>query len=148
MEYKIEKSQQYVLIDIAEAKIDEEGSQGLSRLVASLWKEGYTNMVLDLGKVQEIEQAGFSVLRKANDLCLRDGGLFVVVTKDDDLIEELDQAKIRDLTILPTTEEAVDAVFMNELEGEFREEEDDEYGFGNAEEGEEGGSSGNSEEEY
>ncbi|MBO9641178.1 MAG: STAS domain-containing protein [Siphonobacter aquaeclarae] len=148
MEYKIEKSQQYVLIDLAEPIIEEETAQGLSRLVASLWKEGYTNMILDLSKVQEIETPGFSILRKANDLCLRDGGLFVVVSKDDALIEELDEAKIRDLTILPTTEEAVDAVFMNELEGEFREEEDDEYGFGNAEEGEEGSSSGGSEEEY
>ncbi len=103
-------------------------------------------MVIDLNQVQSIEQDGFSVLRKANELCLRDGGLFVVVTKDEDLTEELDQAKIRDLTILPTVEEAVDAVFMNELEGEFREEEDDEYDYGGS--AEEEGSSSSKDEEY
>ncbi len=146
MDLKIEKNQQYVLIDIPQATIDTEASQALSKSVASLWKEGYTNMVIDLNQVQSIEQDGFSVLRKANELCLRDGGLFVVVTKDEDLTEELDQAKIRDLTILPTVEEAVDAVFMNELEGEFREEEDDEYDYGGS--AEEEGSSSSKDEEY
>ncbi|MFT4031376.1 MAG: STAS domain-containing protein [Siphonobacter sp.] len=146
MEYQVDKQQQYVLIDLAEKTINPDVALGLSKLVTSLWKEGYTNVVIDLDQVQNIEQEGFSVLRKANDLCLRDGGLFVLVSKDEDLIEELDSAKIRDLTILPTVEEAVDAVFMNELEGEFREEEDDEFDYGgNADE--EGGSS-SSEEEY
>ncbi|PQA60205.1 STAS domain-containing protein [Siphonobacter curvatus] len=147
MEFKIEKSQQYVLIDVNMATIDTEVSQGISKSVASLWKEGYTNMVFDLEKVQTIEQDGFSVLRKANELCLRDGGLLVLVSKDEDLIESLDEAKIRDLTILPTVEEAVDAVFMNELEGEFREEEDDEYDYGGSAD-EEGGSSSGKDEEY
>ncbi|MDQ1088551.1 MULTISPECIES: STAS domain-containing protein [unclassified Siphonobacter] len=146
MDLKIEKNQQYVLIDIPQATIDTEASQALSKSVASLWKEGYTNMVIDLAQVQNIEQDGFSVLRKANELCLRDGGLFVLVTKDDELTEELDGAKIRDLTILPTVEEAVDAVFMNELEGEFREEEDDEYDYGGS--ADEEGSSSSKDEEY
>ncbi|PKK35528.1 anti-anti-sigma factor [Siphonobacter sp. SORGH_AS_0500] len=146
MDLKIEKNQQYVLIDIPQATIDTEASQALSKSVASLWKEGYTNIVIDLAQVQNIEQDGFSVLRKANELCLRDGGLFVLVTKDDELTEELDGAKIRDLTILPTVEEAVDAVFMNELEGEFREEEDDEYDYGGS--ADEEGSSSSKDEEY
>ncbi len=146
MDLKIEKNQQYVLIDIPQATIDTETSQALSKSVASLWKEGYTNMILDLTQVQNIEQDGFSVLRKANELCLRDGGLFVIVTKDEDLTEELDGAKIRDMTLLPTVEEAVDAVFMNELEGEFREEEDDEYDYGGS--ADEEGSSSSKDEEY
>lgn len=146
MDLKIEKNQQYVLIDIPQATIDTETSQALSKSVASLWKEGYTNMILDLTQVQNIEQDGFSVLRKANELCLRDGGLFVIVTKDEDLTEELDGAKIRDMTLLPTVEEAVDAVFMNELEGEFREEEDDEYDYGGS--ADEEGNSSSKDEEY
>ena len=31
---------------------------------------------------------------------------------------------------MPTVEEAIDAVFMNELENDFRSEEDDEYDLG------------------
>ncbi len=146
MDLKIEKNQQYVLIDIPQATIDTDASQALSKSVASLWKEGYTNIVIDLNQVQSVEQDGFSVLRKANELCLRDGGIFILVTKDEELTEALDEAKIRDLTILPTVEEAVDAVFMNELEGEFREEEDDEYDYGGS--ADEEGSSTTKDEEY
>ncbi len=146
MDLKIEKNQQYVLIDIPQASIDTDASQALSKSVASLWKEGYTNIVIDLNQVQSVEQDGFSVLRKANELCLRDGGIFILVTKDEELTEALDEAKIRDLTILPTVEEAVDAVFMNELEGEFREEEDDEYDYGGS--ADEEGSSTTKDEEY
>jgi hypothetical protein len=42
--------------------------------------------------------------------------LFIIVTKNDEIIDQLDRAKIEDLTIMPTVQEAIDAVFLNELE--------------------------------
>lgn len=130
MEYTLEKNEQYALVGLAEDQLDATASLDLAKVVAVLSREGYTNMILDLKSIQTIENEAITVLRKANDLCLRDEGLLVLVTKDDELIDRLDSAQIRDLTILPTVEEAVDAVFMNELESEFREEEDDEFDYG------------------
>ncbi len=142
MEYSLEKNEQYALVNLAETSLDAATSLDLARVVALLSREGYTNLIMDLKEVQSIENEGITVLRKANDLCLRDEGLLVLVTKDDELIDRLDSAQIRDLTILPTLEEAVDAVFMNELESEFREEEDDEFDYGGEGESEGGSSSG------
>ncbi|MFC0183696.1 hypothetical protein ACFFJX_14525 [Pseudarcicella hirudinis] len=42
--------------------------------------------------------------------------------------------QIEDLTIMPTVQEAIDAIFLNELENDFQEEED-EFGFGGEGEG-------------
>jgi anti-anti-sigma regulatory factor len=143
MEYTLEKNEQYALIGLTEPSLDAATSLDLAKVVSSLSREGYANLIVDLKSVQSIENEGITLLRKANDLCLRDDGLLVLVTKDDDLIERLDSAQIRDLTILPTTEEAVDAIFMNELENDFKEEEDDEFDYGG-----EGESEGSKEDEY
>ena len=53
--------------------------------------------------------------------------MLVLVSKNDDLIEQLEGATIAELTVLPTVEEAIDAVFMNELENDFRNDDDNEY---------------------
>ena len=57
-------------------------------------------------------------------------GLFIIVTKDQAIIDQLDGAKIEDLTVMPTVQEAIDAVYLNELENDFQSDEDDEYDHG------------------
>jgi|GEM_PF-367788 len=135
MEFKTEKNEQYALLHLNETALDASIAPDLETVIRGLFREGYSNIILDLKSIQDVDSQAFGVLRKANQLCLNEAGLLVLVTKDDDLTETLDSAKIPDLTIMPTVEEAVDAVFMNDLENDFKEEEDDEdYGFGDAEE--------------
>ena len=52
-------------------------------------------------------------------------GVLVLVSDDDDFVDQLMDARIRDVIILNTVEEAIDAVFMNDLENEFTAESDD-----------------------
>jgi hypothetical protein len=80
---------------------------------------------------------GVSVIRKGNKICLNELGLFIIVTKNDEIIDQLDRAKIEDLTIMPTVQEAIDAVFLNELENDFQSEDEDEFGGGEYSESEE-----------
>jgi hypothetical protein len=47
-----------------------------------------------------------------------------------DIINQLDGAKIEDLTVMPTVQEAIDAVYLNELENDFQSDEDEEYDHG------------------
>ncbi|MCU0324666.1 MAG: anti-anti-sigma factor [Spirosomaceae bacterium] len=129
MNYNIDKTEQYALISLDESKFGENIAGPFEKMVIVLYREGYTNMIVDFTNIKEIDNDGLSLIRKATKACRAEGGLFVVATKDDDIIETIDSAAIPDLLILPTTDEAIDAVFMNELENDFREEEDDEYGF-------------------
>ena len=130
MTYTIEKNEQYALIRLAERALEGEVPQDFEALSRVLFREGYSNIIVDMDPVEAVDPAGVSTIRKINRQCTSEVGLLVLVTSNDDLIEFLDKASISDLTILPTVEEAIDAVFMNELENDFRSESDDEYDAG------------------
>lgn len=130
MNYTIEKNEQFALIRLAESQFGEEVSTPFEILSRGLFREGYSNIIVDVATVETVDQAGLTTIRRINRQCINEVGLLILVTKNEDLITVLDSANISDLTILPTVEEAVDAVFMNELENDFRSEEDDEYDIG------------------
>ena len=128
MNYTIEKNEQYALIRLAESEFGGDVPTDFETLSRGLFREGYSNIIVDMAPVQVVDPSAFGTIRKINRQCTNEVGLLVLVTKNDDVIEFLDT--ISDLTILPTVEEAVDAVFMNELENDFRSEDDDEYDAG------------------
>ena len=130
MNYTIEKNEQYALIRLAESAFEGEVSTDFETLSRVLFREGYSNIIVDIDPVLAVDPAGVSTIRKVNRQCTNEEGLLILVTRNDDLIEFLDKASSSDLTILPTVEEAIDAVFMNELENDFRSESDDEYDAG------------------
>lgn len=130
MNYTIEKNEQFALIRLAESQFGEEVATDFEALSRGLFREGYSNIIVDMTPLESVEQAGLMTIRKVNRQCTNEVGLLVLVTKNEELISFLDAARISDLTILPTVEEAIDAVFMNELENDFRSEQDDEYDIG------------------
>lgn len=130
MNYTIQKTEQYALIRLNESAFDGDSATDFETLSRGLFREGYSNIIVDLAPVQSVGMGGITSIRKIDRQCTHEVGLLVLVTKNDDLIEFLDSAGGSDLTILPTVEEAIDAVFMNELENDFRSEDDDEYNPG------------------
>jgi hypothetical protein len=87
-------------------------------------------MIIDFSKVLEIDESGLSLLRKATKVCRTEHGLFIICTKDDDILDLIDGEKIPEIVLLPTTDEGIDAVFMNDLENDFRDEKDDDFDLG------------------
>ncbi|GAB3746027.1 STAS domain-containing protein [Spirosoma pomorum] len=132
MNYSIEKNEQYALVRLAESAFEGDVPTTFETLSRSLFREGYSNIIVDAASVETIDEDGISAIRKVNRQCTNEEGLLIVVTKNEDLIDEIDASNLGDLTILPTVEEAVDAVFMNELENDFRSESDDEFDTGSA----------------
>jgi hypothetical protein len=139
MEFKVEKNEQFALIELKETSLNQENSPELEEVVRKLFREGYGNMIMEFNSIVELDGFGISLIRKANKICLNELGLLIIVTKNDEIINQLDDAKIEDLTVMPTTQEAIDAVYLNELENDFQSDEDDEYDHG--EYGDSGGSS-------
>jgi len=130
MNYKIEKTEQYALIILEETVFGENIVAQFEKLVVVLYREGFTNMVTDFTKITEIDEEGLWLIRKVTKVCRTEQGLFIICTKDDDIIDQIDTEKIPELVILPTVDEGIDAVFMNDLENDFREESDDEFDLG------------------
>lgn len=125
MNYAIQKHEQYALINVKETNFEGALATDLENLSRDLFREGFHNLIVDFTPTKTIDAAGISVLKKINMLCSRELGLMVLISDDDDFVDQLIDGKIRDVTILPTVEEGIDAVFMNDLENEFGAESND-----------------------
>ena len=125
MNHSIQKHEQYALIKVQEPQFGGAVPTDFETVSRDLFREGFHNLIIDLSTTQSIDNAGISILKKVNMLCSRELGLMVLVSDNDDFVDQLIEGKIRDVTILPTVEEGIDAVFMNDLENEFGAESDD-----------------------
>jgi anti-anti-sigma regulatory factor len=129
---QLEQNESYALIDWLGEDLVQSNSEDLELAVRLLFKKEYTNMILNIAKIQQLDGFGVSAIRKATKICTNEMGLFVVVCKIDDIVDRLDQAKIENLTIMNTVQEGVDAIYLNDLENDFEDESDantDEYGI-------------------
>ncbi|MHA8079872.1 STAS domain-containing protein [Aquirufa regiilacus] len=137
--YQLEQNESYALIEWLGEELVQENYEELELAVRLLFKKEYTNMILNLAKVQNMDGFGVSAIRKATKICTNELGLFVVVSKVDEIVDRLDQAKIENLTIMNTNQEGVDAIYLNDLENDFEDESDantDEYGIDGSDLGE------------
>lgn len=125
MNHKLEKKEQYVYIELEETAFAGDVPAAFEETAKSLFREGYHSLIVNMQMTKSVDNAGTTVLKKVNWLCANDLGLLVIVTRDDDFIDLLESLKIPDINILPTKEEAIDAVFMNNLENEFGAGDDD-----------------------
>lgn len=130
----IEKTEHYAQLSITSTNFDDEVSSDLEKKVVELYKEGFMSIIIDCSPVTEMIEKGITLIKKINTLLQKESGILVIVSKEYDITDQLKEAEIEDLVILSTLEEAIDAIFMNELENDFKEEDDDEFdmedGFG------------------
>ena len=130
--YQLEQNESYALIEWLSEGLIQDNYEELELAVRLLFKKEYSNMILNLSKVQMIDGFGVSAIRKATKICTNELGLFVVVSKNDEIVDRLDQAKIENLTIMNSNQEGVDAIYLNDLENDFEDESDantDEFGI-------------------
>ncbi|QRR01160.1 STAS domain-containing protein [Dyadobacter sandarakinus] len=125
MNYKLEKKEQYAFIDLEETAFAGAVPASFEETARSLFREDFHNLIVNMQTVKELDAPGIAILKKVNWLCANDLGLLVIVTRDDDFMDMLEALKIPDLQVLPTKEEAIDAVFMHSLENEFGAGDDD-----------------------
>ncbi|WP_373515429.1 anti-anti-sigma factor [Persicitalea sp.] len=125
MDYKIDRKEQFAVITLKEAQFDEAVAEEFEEVARDLLSEDYSNLIVVMDQTQGIENSGVMTLRKLVRLCTTKLGILVAATENDDFAEVLEDSKIADLLVLPTLEEAIDAVFMHDLENEFGAGDDD-----------------------
>jgi anti-anti-sigma regulatory factor len=122
--FQLEQNESYAVIDWKAEQLSATNSEELENAIRLLFKKDYANIILNLSKTAELDGYGVSAIRKGTKICTNEGGLFVVVTKNEPIAERLDAAKIDNLTLLNTVQEGVDAIYLNDLENEFQDEDD------------------------
>ena len=126
---EITKNEQYVVYKPFGASFDETVASQIEKSIAGLYSaEGRINFILNLVKVDAVSPSAITLFNKVQRICKNESGLLVLVTTNDTVIDYISGATEDFLLILPSEEEAVDAVYMNELENDFKDEQDDEFG--------------------
>lgn len=124
MKYTVDKQEKYTLLKLHEEKLDSSIAPSLKSELIKIQAEGINNIILDLSEVKYTDSSGLSALLVGNRIVQEDGGIFVLASLSDHTtklikISQLDSV----LNILPTVEEAIDAVFMHEVEKELGDDE-------------------------
>lgn len=110
---------------LEEEKLDSTVSPTLKSEFVNLHSDGIRNIILDLSRVKYADSSGLSAILIANRLCQDAEGMFVMASLTDHVMKLIKISQLDTvLNLLPTVEEAVDAVYMNEIENELRSEGD------------------------
>ena len=108
MEFKIEKLENYTLIQVLEEKLDTHIAPTLKSELVLISGNGEKSIILDLSKCRYCDSSGLSAILVANRLCKNASGVFVL-TGLNDAVERLITISQLD-TVLNITNSIDDAV--------------------------------------
>lgn len=118
MKLNVDKHDKYVVLKLIEAKFTNEITPALKSEFIMLNTEGYRNIVLDLSTVKSCSDSqDLSSLLAGDRLCKEAKGIFVVYGVNKTIETIIQMANIHQtITVVKKLDEAVDLIFMNELE--------------------------------
>lgn len=125
MKYTVDKQDRYTVFTLEDKYLNSIIAPDLKSEFFILSNEGVKNLIFNLSKVQFADSSGLSAILTANRLW-KDNGLFIVAGMENPNVKKLIEISRLDtiLTIIPTIDEAVDYVYMEELERELNAEGD------------------------
>ena len=117
MNVTLERKDKYAIIKVHEAKLTSGVAPELKAEIVMLHHEDFRNIIVDLSEVQYCDSSGLSALLVGYRLCRDANGTYVLTGVQDHVrklisISQLDSM----LNVIPTINEAVDLIFMNEVE--------------------------------
>jgi anti-sigma B factor antagonist len=123
MKFTIDKHEKYVLLKLNESKLNSLITPQLKSELILINTEGQRNIIFDMSQVKFADSSGLSSLLVGHRLCKNAGGTFILSGLNDAVsrlvsISQLDSV----LSIVPTPEEGIDVVFMEEIEKELKKE--------------------------
>lgn len=121
MKYSIDKKEKYAVFQLAEENLNSIIAPELKSELVIFANEGVRNLVFDLTNVQYVDSSGLSAILTANRLW-KPLGSFVLTGITHPNVKKLIEISRLDtvLTIIPTVQESIEFVFMEELEREIK----------------------------
>ena len=123
MKFSIDKHEKYILLKLNESKLNSLVTPQLKSELIMTNTEGQRNIILDLSQVKFADSSGLSSLLVGHRLCKNAGGSFILTGLNDAVsrlitISQLDSV----LSVVRSSEEAIDLIFMEEIEKELKKE--------------------------
>ena len=117
MKYTLDKHEKYVLIILEEKKLNSLISPKLKSEMILMNTEGIRNIILDLSQVLYSDSSGLSSLLVGHRLCKNSVGSFIISGLSESVERLIHISQLQDvLSITQSVEEAIDLLFMEEIE--------------------------------
>lgn len=115
--FKIEKKEKHTLVTVCVEKLDSRVSPSLKSELVMINSGGEKNIIIDLCECRYCDSSGLSAILIANRLCMNAKGTFVLTGLQDPVKKLITIAQLDTiLNITPTLDEAVQLLFMEEVE--------------------------------
>lgn len=120
MKYSVDKQEKYSVFRLEEKNLNSLIAPALKSEFVILSNEGVKNLIFDLSAVEFVDSSGLSAILTANRLWKAIGS-FILTGIEHDSVKRLIEISRLDtvLTIIPTVQESIDYVFMEEIEKEL-----------------------------
>lgn len=126
MKYSVNKEEKYAVFQLQEDTLNSILAPKLKSEFVILSNEGVKNLIFDLSNVKYVDSSGLSSILTANRIW-KALGSFVLTGIVHPSVRKLIEISRLDtvLTIIPTVEESIEYVFMEEIERELESEDED-----------------------
>ncbi|NRA51522.1 MAG: STAS domain-containing protein [Phaeodactylibacter sp.] len=120
MEYKIKSEERYTVFTLQEENFNSLIAPEVKSELVMLADKDVKNLVMDLSEVKYVDSSGLSAILTADRLWKKIGS-FVLAGAEQPAVKKLMEISRLDtiLTMVPTVSEAIDYVFMEDIEREL-----------------------------
>lgn len=120
MKYEIDKQEKFAIMRLEEENLNSLVAPILKSELVILSNEGVRNLILDLKDVKFVDSSGLSAILTGNRLW-SDSKSFIITGIDHPSVKKLLEISRLDsiLTLIPTVEESIDYIYMEEIEREL-----------------------------
>jgi anti-anti-sigma factor len=121
MKYSVDKQEKYTVFSLHNENLNSLIAPQLKAEFKVLNEEGVPNLIFDLSDVKFVDSSGLSAILTAKRLWEEVGSFVVTGVNPNSNVKRLIEISKLDqvLTIVPTVDESIDYVFMEEIEREL-----------------------------
>jgi anti-anti-sigma factor len=124
MKFTLDKKEKYSVFSLTEENLNSLIAPNLKSEFIFLRNEGVRNLVFDLSDVKYVDSSGLSSILTANRIWKGYGSFVLCGIQSPSINKLIEISRLESiLTIIPTLEEAIDYVHMEEIQRELNEEE-------------------------
>ena len=126
MKFSINEGEKHTIFSLEEDSLNTLIAPDVKSEFVILKNKGVVNFILDLLAVKFVDSSGLSAILTANRLWANEGTFILIgISENENVKKLLEISRVNTvLTIIPTRQEAIDYIMMEEIERELNKETD------------------------
>ncbi len=123
MKYSVDKREKVTIIRLQEDNLNSLVAPELKSALIIINNEGVPNIILDLSEVKYVDSSGLSAILTGNRMWKDVGSFILTGIVSPTVMKLLEISKLDSvLTLLPSVQESIDYIYMEEIERELNSE--------------------------